>query len=400
MTDTEKTHPCTLSSKGVATEQYCRAMNRQTNTHLTCCVKAACTSPWRFCPVCIVERRSPIHTLQEGGVCRAHGAVGTLNKKEIISRREKVSRVTEEEPKPAIPVRVPRILVKAKEKSEIQETARRTVHHRVTPESLSRRLARVMEMRLNEKKRRLKHLGKRLTRYRTTPEKVAFKLFSTWDYTIAAVEHVMRDMPKDPPPSLWQVAHRATEYLNIGPHGLYLRLAQGLTDTDLEHMGIREKRAPREVLPKRIPDFDFPRFDREFDEECRAALMRMGAYRPEEPEKVLRAFTAIPRNSWADWDTIVDPLDVAYALQHFCVDGKMGVEEVGKFFGRQGYWVEIVLKLHKLTPTIRGFIGPKASPDWRLQFGQAVLVSSKKPSEQLSATREEMWRVARSKYKL
>lgn len=86
MTDVEKTHPCKLSREGVAGEDYCRVMNRRQATQLDACI--ACASPWRFCPVCIVERTLPIHTLRTGGMCPVHNAVGNLTKEEVLARRE------------------------------------------------------------------------------------------------------------------------------------------------------------------------------------------------------------------------------------------------------------------------------------------------------------------------
>lgn len=429
MTDVEKTHPCPPSSGGVATEHYCRAMNRQMNTQLSACAHVACTSPWRFCPVCIVVRALPIHTLREGGVCKEHGAVGNLSRKEVIQRgdeirKKSIIRISPQKTPPSIVMEEKRRVVVEKKPALIQKRAPQVeapplvekpspqkvlvskLSGNTTLDSLSRRLGRAMRLRLNEKKRRLKWLGKRLTRFRITPGRIALKAFILRTYHLAVLENVVRAMPKGPHsplPTLWDVTKYASKYLEIGHRGFHVRVNKRLTEKDLEELGIQivtERRAqPAKELVKKVHEYDFARFDSEFDEECRTALMRMSSYHPKRVEDVVREFNAIPRSQWADWGSLIDPLDVAHAIQTMCADGKMDRARAGVLFGRPEYWVEIVLKLHKLTPVVRGLIGPKASPNWRLQFGQAVLVSSQQPSKQLACARGEMWRVVRSRYK-
>lgn len=415
MTDVEKTHPCKLSREGVAGEQYCRAMNRQMSTQLEQCAKSACTSPWRFCPVCIVVRALPIHTLREGGVCKVHGEVGALGKQEVISRSKSEVRQQGEDNLTLAPSQTQRndgmAFLRRKEVSKVISKTKQEVRKlspRTTPQSLSRRLTRVMQLRLGEKRRRLKSLSQRLARFKLSPTDCVLRPFSVFTYQLAVIENVIRSMPQraqDPLPTLWHVVKEAADYLNVGPHGLYYKMSMQLTKRDLEELGLsnpprRGDKPEQKVRQKVVPDFDFARFEKDFDEECRSALLRMSSYRPKDMGQVLREFNAIPKSQWADWDVIIDPLDVAHAINALCADGKRSKARAGALFGRQEFWVETVLKLHKLTPTVRGLIGPKASPHWRLQFGQAVLVSSHQPSKQLACAREEMWRMVRSRYKI
>lgn len=402
----EVVQQCALSKEGVATEQYCRAMNRQMNTNLSCCAKANCRSIWRFCPICIVSRASPIQTLRNGA-CRIHGDVSAMNREQILLRCKALASLSEKI-STAVPVVIPPTNTKVIAKRSLSLTGR--AHHkrgrRTTPESLWRRLDSVVHMRLKEKKRRLKYLSERLARCRVTPSDVVFKAFSVWTYQYAAVENVTRDLrikSNVEVPGLWEVCQKAADHLDIGPNSLLVKMIAGLNIDDFKELGIRVPRSKSHVATtdRKMPiDHDYERFERDFDDQCRAALMRMSEYRPKDTEEVLRTFNEIPKSRWADWDLVVDPLDVAHALNSLCSEGKMSAQRAAVLFGKAEYWVQIVLKLHKLTTTIRGFVGPKASPDWRLQFGQAVLVSSKQPGQQLPFTKEEMWRVVRSRYKI
>ncbi len=406
MTESAKTHPCALSSEGVATEHYCRVRNREMSAHLKGCAKEGCPSPWRFCPVCIVVRASPIHTLREGGVCKEHGVVGILKEKEILYLSKVVQQRHREHSLPVPEEKRPeRKSVVVKAKTSVVEKAPRKMNSRTTPQSLSNRLERVVRLRIREKKRRLHFLGKRLARFRIASNRVVLKAFTLWTYHVAVLENVVRSMPQgrnSPFPTLRGVTKYASRYLDVGHEGFHSRVKAQLMAKDLEELGIRvsvKSVKQGDTLVRQVPNYDFTRFDSEFDEACRLALMRMSSYRPRDMMEVLRAFGEIPRTQWAYWDLHVDPLDVAYTIQIMCADGTMSKGRAGVLFGRPEYWVEIVLKLHKLIPTIRGLIGPKASPHWRLQFGQAVLVSSHKPSQQLSCARDEIWRVVRSRYK-
>lgn len=440
----EKTHPCALSSEGVATEHYCRIRNRNQNDHLSACCKFKCNSPWRFCTACLLTRTSPMRTLKNGLACEVHGEVGKLSQKELLKFLEKKPQsqpvpepqVQHEEKAPRAEEAMQRSEVKTAEdphlKMRISEERTKTQEVRAQKSKLrakrktlrtySKRLEIAIERNLVRKRKRLMILSFRLGDIRILrPHKVRLRELSRKldrvyekaiaklipgvpekDYRAALLEDVVRDILRANPdggPTLWEASEKVASRLRLQTNTMHVYFRKNLTWEEITEMGIITREEVKKEQAKRhlLAPYDYVRFEREFESACTEGLLR--TYVPMPPDQVLERFRTISQNYPTEWDFFIHSMHVAHALRSMCADGRMSVKQAGEQFGKQEYWAQIALGLHKLIPVPRGLLGPDAPNEWRLRFGEAVFVSTKDPSKQLRYARQELWNRVKSRYK-
>lgn len=378
MTDVEKTYPCALSKEGTATEDYCRTKSRFAQNQVTTCARVACASPWRFCPACILNRQTPVRTLQEGVGCSVHGDVKGLSGKVLRNTYY---------PRPKIRIQQKNTLA--------QEVHKKRIDLLRASEKLRTRVLAI----IREKQKDLSHLSARLALRKPDKKDAALGAFDLQTYRRATIEDTVRDMRINEPHSkitLIGVSVRAARRLATSASAIHQFLGKHISKEEREQLGITpgsNSRASQD--PTR---FNFESFEKDFELLRSKGLESRKVFSSEQWKTILDRYRFLSTNQF--WSNTMDPMEVSEALTFAFEKLEMTERELANLIQAPPVRVQAFLELGGLTEGLHGMLGPYVPLYWRIEFGRALRIARQAPESQIDAAKAILWSSRRWSYKI